>query len=106
MLSGAKKCRPDGRLRRALKFRFTASPLWGKEGTGAGDSVSVRAKRLILTIAGGALLAGLVPMAPAGWSPRAAAASFPVATDSRIGGGEKPNPFVGALPRGGGRGAL
>jgi len=56
--------------------------------------VSVRAKRLILTIAGGALLAGLVPMAPAGWSPRAAAASFPVATDSRIGGDENQTRFV------------
>ncbi len=53
--------------------------------------MSIRAKSLILTLAG---LTGLLPVAPAGWLPRAAAASFPVATDSRIGGDENQTRFV------------
>jgi N-acetylmuramoyl-L-alanine amidase len=56
--------------------------------------VSIRAKSLILTLAGAAAFTGLFPMAPTGWFPRAAAASFPVATDSRIGGDENQTRFV------------
>jgi N-acetylmuramoyl-L-alanine amidase len=56
--------------------------------------VFIRAKSLILTLAGGVLLTGFLPMAPAGLVPRAAAASFPVATDSRIGGDENQTRFV------------
>jgi N-acetylmuramoyl-L-alanine amidase len=78
----------------SFKFRFTASALWAKEKAGGRDSVSIRATSLILILAGGALLTGLTPMAPAGWLPPAAAASFPVATDSRIGGDENQTRFV------------
>ena len=57
--------------------------------------MSIRAKSLILTLAGAAAaFTGLFPMAPTGWFPRAAAASFPVATDSRIGGDENQTRFV------------
>jgi N-acetylmuramoyl-L-alanine amidase len=56
--------------------------------------VFIRATRLILTFAGGALLTGWLPLTPAGWFPRAMAASFPVATDSRIGGDDNQTRFV------------
>ncbi|HET7679009.1 MAG TPA: N-acetylmuramoyl-L-alanine amidase [Xanthobacteraceae bacterium] len=56
--------------------------------------MSIRAKSLILTLAGAAMLAGLLPASPTGWFARAAAAGFPVATDSRIGGDENQTRFV------------
>jgi N-acetylmuramoyl-L-alanine amidase len=56
--------------------------------------VSIRATSLILTLAGGALLTGLAPVAPTSWSAPVEAASFPVATDSRIGGDENQTRFV------------
>ncbi len=56
--------------------------------------MSVRAKSLILTLAGAAMLAGLPLAFPTGWLTRAAAAGFPVATDSRIGGDENQTRFV------------
>ncbi len=56
--------------------------------------MSIRAKRLILTLAGAVLLAGLLPVSPGGGFPRAQAANFPVATDFRIGGDENQTRFV------------
>ena len=56
--------------------------------------MSVRAKSLILTLAGAALLAGPLAALPTGWFSRAAAAGFPLATDSRIGGDENQTRFV------------
>jgi N-acetylmuramoyl-L-alanine amidase len=56
--------------------------------------VSIRAKGLILALAGAAMLAGLLPSVPVGWLPQAKAAGFPVATDSRIGGDENQTRFV------------
>jgi N-acetylmuramoyl-L-alanine amidase len=56
--------------------------------------VSIRAKSLILTLAGAAMLAGLFPASPGGWVARAAAAGFPVASDFRIGGDENQTRFV------------
>ena len=56
--------------------------------------MSVRAKSLILTLAGAAMLAGLPLAFPTGWLTRAAAAGFPLATDSRIGGDENQTRFV------------
>jgi N-acetylmuramoyl-L-alanine amidase len=55
--------------------------------------VRIRAKSLVLTLAGVLLPGGLLPPA-AGWFPAAAAASFPVATESRIGGDENQTRFV------------
>jgi N-acetylmuramoyl-L-alanine amidase len=56
--------------------------------------MSVRAKSLILTLAGAAMLAGPLAALPTGWFSRAAAAGFPLATDSRIGGDENQTRFV------------
>ena len=56
--------------------------------------MSVRAKSLILTLAGAAMLAGPLAVLPTGWLARAAAAGFPLATDSRIGGDENQTRFV------------
>jgi len=56
--------------------------------------MSVRAKSLILTLAGAAMVAGLLPALPTGWFARASAADFPIATDSRIGGDENQTRFV------------
>jgi N-acetylmuramoyl-L-alanine amidase len=56
--------------------------------------VSIRAKSFILTLAGSALLAGLLPALPNGWMAHALAAGFPVASDFRIGGDENQTRFV------------
>jgi N-acetylmuramoyl-L-alanine amidase len=56
--------------------------------------MSIRAKRLILSLASAAMLAGLLAALPTGWLARAAAAGFPVATDFRIGGDENQTRFV------------
>jgi len=56
--------------------------------------MSVRAKSLILTLAGAAMLTGPLAALPTGWFSRAAAAGFPLATDSRIGGDENQTRFV------------
>jgi N-acetylmuramoyl-L-alanine amidase len=52
------------------------------------------AKSLILTLAGAAMLAVLLPASPSGLLAPAAASGFPVATDSRIGGDENQTRFV------------
>ena len=54
--------------------------------------MSIGAKSLILMLTGGVLLTGLSPMAPAALP--AMAASFPTATDSRIGGDDNQTRFV------------
>lgn len=56
--------------------------------------MSVRAKSLILTLAGAAMLTGPLAALPTGWFSSAAAAGFPLATDSRIGGDENQTRFV------------
>src|SRR5688500_17782443 len=56
--------------------------------------MSVRAKSLILTLAGAAMLAGPPAALPTGWISCAAAADLPLATDTRIGGDENQTRFV------------
>ncbi len=56
--------------------------------------MSVRAKSLILTLAGAAMLAGPPAALPTGWITPATAAGLPLATDTRIGGDENQTRFV------------